>query len=65
MVELKVGDTVKVIAQDRDIPYYTIGIIGKVTSINDDCDCYELCNDWCYGREQLVKGHMEFISDEQ
>ena len=64
MVELKVGDTVKVIAQDEDVPYYTIGIIGRITSINGD-DCYALDNGWFYGREQLVKGHMEFISDEQ
>lgn len=65
MVELKVGDTVKVIAQDRDIPYYTVGTIGKITATDDDCNCYMVCNDWCYGREQLVKGHMEFVSDEQ
>lgn len=67
---LKIGDEVKIINTydcTTDIMEKELGIIGKITDIDIEEDgtiIYEVNNKFWWIGENLQKGHMEWISDE-
>ena len=62
---LKVGDMVKVIAEDNMISNSksTIGYIGEITEYFNE-ENIGLDNGWHYGENQLEKGHLEWIKED-